>query len=97
MPDRLDEMHRRAMLALRSLGRDALDAGTGEIVGIQARIGDVVVCSTDDTKLYVRVESLGKVAYKENDKGYVTVLPEALDAALENLRLHQVLDDLAGA
>lgn len=97
MSDRLDEIRRRAMLALRRNGTDAIDAHDGHVCGINARVGDVFVCTTEDTKLYVRVASLDKLAYKERDDGYVITHPKVLDAALENLRLHQVLDDLAGS
>lgn len=95
MPDRLDEIKRRAMIALRRNGRADIDAHDGHVCGIQARVGDVVVCTTENVKLYVRVNSLDKVAYKERDDGFVTIHPKTLDVALENLRLHQVLDDLA--
>lgn len=97
MSDRLKEIKKRAMAALRKCGRDSVDPHDGHVFGIQARLGDVSVCTSEDVRLYVRVESLNKVAYKERDDGYITVLPSALDAALKNLRIHQTLDDLADA
>jgi hypothetical protein len=97
MPDRLDEIKKRAMVALSRHGRDAIDAHDGHVCGIQAQVGDVTVCTTEDTRLLVRVYSKNKMAYKEHDNGKVLVDPPMLDLALENLRIHQVLDDLADA
>lgn len=95
MSDRLQEIKRRAMLALKSNGSDAVDPLDGHVTGIKAKVGDVSVTTSETIRLYVVVLSSGKCAYKERDDGYVTVHPKWLDKALENLRTHQVLDDLA--
>lgn len=97
MSDRLDEIKKRAMIALKCNGRDDIDPLDGHVTGIKARIGDVMVSSTEEVRLYVVVLSTGKFAYRERDDGYITINPRILDKALENLRLHQVLDDLADA
>ena len=97
MPDRLNEVKRRAMLALRRGGQDITDPVDGRVTGIRVFVGDTEICTTDTVKLLIRIHATNKDAYSEWDDGSITVCPPELDAVLEILRSHQVLDDLAGS